>query len=329
MRKIRLASAVCAVESQAERDLLGRAAGGEPTALELLLETESQRIHAMQRTGSATFGAFGLTRMDAARALARCTDAIVRMEGDEPRNALERVVLADAWFAEALRLGREDAWIRFEGIVSAAVRSLGSESRSLLGRLALKDVEDAALGAFYLDGRIASFRATAPIGAWVRQVVFNLWRAQLARRKDPRTGVPLSQLASEEGSADDLLPPARDLDPAECASREEWDRILARVVPEALAQLDRDERRMLAVLPGRQLTQVALAEELGISPFKINRWYKDVRERFLRAVRRGLQLEVHLSELQADRLVAWLAGLDLVGTPEPAGTENLQSRASC
>ncbi len=329
MRKTRLASAVCTAEAQVEADLLQRAADGDEQSLRLLSESESQRIDAMQCAGVAVFGAFGLTTTDAARALARCASAIVRIEGDVPRSAIKRVVLADAWFAEALRLGREDAWLHFEGIVAAAVRSLGSESRSLLGRLTLKDVEDGALGAFYLDGRIASYRATAPIGAWVRQVVFNLWRAGLSRRKDPRVGVPLSQLAAEDGTAEDLLPAARDLDPAECASREEWDRILARVVPEALAQLDRDERRMLAVLPGRQLTQVALAEELGISPFKINRWYKDVRERFLRAVRRGLQLEVQLSELQADRLVAWLAGLDTTGAPGPAGAENAQSRASC
>jgi|GEM_PF-6358928 RNA polymerase sigma factor (sigma-70 family) len=309
-------------------DLFAKAARGEELALRQLSALEAPRLAEMQRVGFATYGDLGLGVRDATRALARCAEAIVRVEGELPHSALARVVLADAWFAEALLLGRESAWKQFSPIVGAAVRSLHANVHSALGRLIITDLEGSALGAFYMESRIASYRATAPISAWARTVVFNLWRAALARQKDSRTAVAFSQLTAEDGAVEDLAPPSHEPDPAELASREEWDKILARIVPEALSGLDRDERRMLSALPSKQVTQVALARELGVSPFRINRWYKEVRERFLRAVRRGLQLDAHLSELEAERLVAWLAS-HATGTESPASALGfLQVRAT-
>jgi hypothetical protein len=47
-----------------------------------------------------------------------------------------------------------------------------------------------------------------------------------------------------------------------------------------------DEQRLLRELSSRQSTQVGICQEFGMSPFTLNRWYKEIRGKFqLRLVR--------------------------------------------
>ena len=186
-----------------------------------------------------------------------------------------------------------------------------------------EEIRETILGTFFLDGKVATYRATAPIGAWARQVVFNLFRQRMNQRRSGRETPSLSQIGETGKDAESLLPVSREPPPPDVLDRAEWSEVFARVVPEALSCLDRDERRMLEVLPTKLMTQVQLCKEMGISPFKLNRWYKEVRQRFLREVTHRLRLLADLDEVQADRLVAYLASL-WSGRAPPSARESPQ-----
>lgn len=270
--------------------------------------------------GSKCHGDLGLSTADCAVAFNRIVLAIQTSEEAHgrklsEREAAQRIIPEDAYLAQALVERKAKAWKLYSSMIHEVVQSLRSHAHTSTARAALREVADCALGTLFMDGRMDTYRATAPLRAWTRQVVLNLYRAQLAAGN--RTAPLCSHGPDDEAcNCENGVPQDRHPNPGELADHHEWDEVLARAVPAALKSFDRDELRMLRLLPGKQMTQVALASELRISPFRMNRWYKDVRTRFLRAVTRHIHLDAHLTDLQADRLIAWLAESWLPGKRE-------------
>ena len=228
----------------------------------------------------------------------------------ETDEIVDLLVLEDVYLAQALIRGNGDAWSAFEELLERCFRSVRSHFSGQTPRVLLEEIRESVLGTFFMDDKVSSFRATAPIVAWARQVVFNLFRQRINQRRSGREAPSLSQLIEEGGDPEEaLLPPSRGPTPPELLHRAELATALKRAVPEALKSLDRDEQRMLAVLPTKKMTQIELAEELGVSPFKMNRWYKEVRQRFMRAVSRHVREVIGLDEQEAERLIDHLAAL--------------------
>jgi DNA-directed RNA polymerase specialized sigma24 family protein len=305
------------VSQRAEFEPYLGAASGSEVALGAVRMRHAELIARMRAEGIARYGDLGLGEEACGRGFARIVAAVLEAEADalpgEPLPAIDEVcgtiVLPDAYLAQALVEGRAEAWQTLEELLDTAWRTVRAHFAGQASRLVLEEIRESILGTFFLDGKVATYRATAPIGAWARQVIFNLFRQRMNQRRSGHVAPALSQIGETDADLEGLLPPSRELPPPDAMDRTEWSEVFARIVPEALAVLDRDERRMLEVLPSKAMTQVQLCKELGVSPFKLNRWYKDVRRRFLREVTHRLRLLSDLDEVQADRLVAYLAGL--------------------
>lgn len=292
------------------------AAAGEGGAVAEVARRHAGFLGKIERDGRARYGELGIGSDGCARSLARIVCANLAAErtatpGHEtpPDEICDGLVAADIYLAEALLAGVPAAWTAFEDLIETAWRTVRSHFAGHTSRRILEEIRESILGTFFLDRKVASWRATAPLGAWARQVIFNLFRQRMNERKSGREGPTLSQIGDSGADSEGLLPPSREPPPPDVLDHAEWSEVFARVVPEALGTLDRDERRMLEVLPTKRMTQVQLCRQMGISPFKLNRWYKDVRRRFLRDVTHRLRLLCDLDEVQADRLVAYLAGL--------------------
>jgi len=302
-----------------ELEVLRRASEGDEEALRQICTQEGPRVQQVLTEGRSAYGDLGIDDILATAALSRIAISVIKAELASDRMtsppSLEQVfpllVLRDVYLSEALLRGHGEAWTQFEELLEVAFRSVRSHFTGQTPQRVLDEIRESVLGTFFLDGKIHSFRATAPLGAWARQVVFNIFRQHMNRRRDGRESTALSQITDndQEGAADALLPPSREPPPHELLHRAEWSEALERAVPEALDLLDRDERRMLEVLPTRRMTQIQLAEALGISPFKLNRWYKEVRARFLRSVTHRLRLLVGLEQGESERLMDYLVTL--------------------
>ncbi|NRA94836.1 MAG: hypothetical protein HRU14_01360 [Planctomycetes bacterium] len=278
---------------------------------------EARYVDAVLDAGRQAYGDLGIDRSAAQAALARIADMVLAAERSvDPETEIglgaivDRLVLEDVYLSEALLQGRSIAWATFEQLLERAFRSVRAHFSGRTPRALLDEIRESILGTFFIDGKIEGYRATAPIGAWGRQVVFNLFRQRINLRHSGREPASLSQLSDEEGGSNEaLLPPSREPGPPEIVQQNELGEALRRAVPEAMASLDRDEHRMLDVLPTKRMTQIDLAAELGVSPFKLNRWYKEVRERFLRSVTRHVREIIGLEEQESERLVDHLVAL--------------------
>lgn len=300
-----------------------RASNGEPEALHEICRADAGTLDSMESEGRRLYGAFGLSREELAAGLARllvlAMRAAERKSPGQPPASPEifasLICPADAYFAEALVLGRGEAWRLFDGILHRVVGQVGHRFRGKSSSRILDEMREETMGLFYLDGKVATFRATAPIEAWARQVVFNQWRRAVSREGPGRKILSLSQGPGEESTPSETIPDPRIPPPDQRLDQREWAAALARAIPEALASLDRDERRMVEELPAKLISQVELAAQLRVSPFKLSRWYKEVRARFLKALTRELRQELPIDEAELDHLLRYLAGLWRRGSP--------------
>ncbi len=293
---------------------LVEARAGSEDAIDRLLREHEPLIRQGLREGRARHGDFGLDArallVAVARAAIEVAEAEKRAGGrPTPEGVLATLLPAELYLAEALCRGVPAAWSAFEDVLEASFRSVRSHLGGRASRTIMREIRESILGTFFLDRKVDTYRGTAPLGAWARQVIFNLFRQRLHLRKTGRETPAFSQIGAQDDDIESLLPAAREPPPPEMLDRDEWTAALARVVPEAFRDLDPVERRMLEVLPTKIMSQVKLCRELGISPFKLNRWYKDVRRRFLRGVALRLKADCDLDELQAERLIGYLAGL--------------------
>ncbi|MAB88236.1 MAG: hypothetical protein CMJ90_02100 [Planctomycetes bacterium] len=271
----------------------------------------------MLDAGRQAYGDLGIDRDAAEAALTRIVDMVLSAErAVDPETAVElqaildRLVLQDVYLSQALMAGHGAAWTTFEQLLERAFRSVRAHFSGQTPRALLDEIRESILGTFFIDGKIASYRATAPIGAWGRQVVFNLFRQRINLRHSGKEPASLSQLSADaDGSNEALLPASREPGPPEIVQQSELGEALRRAVSTAMASLDRDEQRMLDVLPRKRMTQIELAAELDVSPFKMNRWYKEVRERFLRAVTRHVREIIGLEEQESEQLIDQLVTL--------------------
>jgi RNA polymerase sigma factor (sigma-70 family) len=294
--------------------LIVRAAEGDEGALSDVLASQRDTVARLLEEGRAAYGDLGLNPLSGAKALARLIAAVAASERSRDASAVISIdqivasfVLQDVYLAESLLHGCSPAWARFEEELDAAYRNVRSHFLGQTPSRILEEIRESVLGTFYMEGKVATYRATAPISAWARQVIFNLFLQAIRRARSGRDPTSLSQLMDGNDAQESLLPPSREPPPPDVLGRREWHEAFLRAVPEALEALDRDERRMLEVLPTKRMTQVQLAQELGVSPFRLNRWYKEVRQRFQREVTHRLRLLVDLDAGDVDRLVAYLA----------------------
>lgn len=239
----------------------------------------------------------------------------------QPETHAERLIFADGYLAEALVQDREAAWDTFSGVLASALRQAARHSSGIRARW--EELEDDLLALFFGGEKVATYRATAPIAAWARQVVINVMRQRLQGRSRLVTETSLPSLRDPDGQSGLLEPASTAPGPEDEATRREWREALRAAVPKALQGLDRDERRMLSELPVRRITQVEMAQELGVSPFKMNRWYKEVRGRFLRRLTHELRLAIGLASDETEELVSWLTAAlerdaDSAQRPDPA-----------
>ena len=298
-------------------ETLRRASEGDQAALAEVRLDHPRHVETVLAEGRSAYGDLGLDEVAATAGLARIITAVATAEIASVPDAPPTVdqicgvlVMRDVYLSEALLRGVSTAWLRFEEVIEVAFRSVRSHFSGQTPQVVLDEIRESVLGTFFIDGKIATFRATAPLGAWARQVVFNIFRQRMNKRRSGREATSLSQLADQESEDHaQLLPPSREPPPDEVAHLAEWGVALERAVPEALESLDRDERRMLEMLPTKRMTQVDLARELDVSPFKLNRWYKEVRQRFLRSVTHRLRMLIGLDEDESHRLVDYLVGL--------------------
>ena len=306
--------------------LLEQAASGSPDALAEASRLFAPSVARIRLEGMQAYGDLGIDDDALTLGVARIITQVAAAERSSAPNAqvtvpdiLEVLVLRDVYLAEGLLLGSETAWAAFEGELEGAFRSVRSHFSGQTPQVLLDEIRDSVLGTFFVDGKVRTYRATAPIGAWARQVVFNLFRQRINLRKSGKEATALSQMTDEEsrGGEDSLLPPSGAPSPPEVLHRIELSQALRHAVPKALATLDRDEQRMLDVLPIKRMTQVDLARELGVSPFKLNRWYKEVRARFLRGVTRHVREVIGLDDEEARRLIDHLAAVWARSGPVP------------
>lgn len=278
---------------------------------------QPRHVDAVLDAGRKAYGDLDVDADAARNALVRIVGMVVEAERASDPDAdididmvVDVLVLQDVYLSEALILGRSAAWTTFEELLERGFRSVRAHFSGQTPKILLDEIRESVLGTFFIDGKISSYRATAPIGAWARQVVFNLFRQRINRRRSGKEPASLSQLADEPGDADEaLLPPSHEPGPPEILQQVELGDALRQAVPRALSGLDRDEQRMLEVLPTKRMTQIDLAKELGVSPFKMNRWYKEVRDRFMRGVTRHVREIIGLDEQEAERVVEHLAAL--------------------
>jgi len=299
-----------------EIELLRRAHDGETDALEQAMFVHGPLMAEIRARGEEAYGDLDLDDTMVATGAARVVTLVVDSEqavdaaGEITMPAIiDTLVLRDVYLAEALVRGIGAAWTAFEDQQEGAFRSVRSHFSGQTPQILLDEIRDSVLGTFFVDGKVRTFRATAPIGAWARQIVFNLFRQRINLRRSGKEATALSQLGDDEQGADRLLPPSGAPSPPEALHRIELSDALRYAVPKALATLDRDEQRMLDALPTKQMTQIELAEEIGVSPFKLNRWYKEVRERFLRGVTRHVRERIGLDDEETQRLIDHLAAV--------------------
>lgn len=317
MAQLAIAPSVAATLPPELRTLVA-AADGDVQGLADLGAQHGAFLQRIELEGRARYGPLGLSQDEVLAAFARLGTAILAAElrrGGGPEKGqplpsisaiVEALVPSEAYLAEALVRGRASAWHVFDTVLERSLRLVRGQYPGVGPQRALEEVAEGLQGAFWADGRIASFRATAPIGAWTRQVLLNMVRQRLASQRTRPAPLPLSTLQHDDEAGPPPIPDPG-ASPEERVTEDEWADVLRRAVPAAVARLDRDERRMLRALPTREITQVALAKELGVSPFKLNRWYKEVRERFLRELTHQLRLEIGLEAREAEGLVGYLA----------------------
>lgn len=306
-------------------ELLRRASTGDAEALADALDAYAHVVAEIHAAGVDAYGDLGVDEGVVAAGMARIVTLVAEAERAAAPNGelsveaiLGVLVLRDVYLAEALVRGVGAAWTAFESQLEGAFRSVRSHFSGQTPQVLLDEIRDSVLGTFFVDGKVNSYRATAPIGAWARQVVFNLFRQRINFRRSGKEATALSQLGDEDTHGPDtLLPPSGAPEPPDALHRIELSEALRHAVPKALATLDRDEQRMLDVLPTRRMTQVDLARELEVSPFKLNRWYKEVRERFLRGVTRHVREVIGLDEEEAQRLIDHLAAVWARGGTDP------------
>jgi RNA polymerase sigma factor (sigma-70 family) len=226
----------------------------------------------------------------------------------DPSVFLETLCFEDLSFVEALVRGNGKAWQRFDALLLRIVAQVSSRFRNTSSKRILEDLRQEIMGLFYLDGKVLTYRASAPLEAWVRQVVFNHWRRAVKQESGEKRIHSLDQ-TSEGHDAPRLIADPKAAPPDHRMDQREWASALARAIPEAMKSLDRDERRMLELLPSKKLTQLEMAEELKVSPFKMSRWYKEVRERFQKSLTRELRRDLAIEEAEISHLMEYLAEL--------------------
>ncbi len=223
-------------------------------------------------------------------------------------DSCELLVLEDLGLAELALSGDARAWEILRELVAKAISLLSARTgQGKRGLAIIQELREDLLGAFLLQEKLLTYRATAPLVPWIRQIAFNRFRERLLEMKRRSTTEPLfSDLNQDPSSPLPSLPPASTKDALATIAAQEWETALRLAVPEALAALPTSERRMMEVLPTRTLTQVQLCEELGVSPFTLNRWYKDARQRFLRLLVQDLRFRLGLLDVPTEEIARWI-----------------------
>ncbi|HMS17132.1 MAG TPA: hypothetical protein PKA37_09860 [Planctomycetota bacterium] len=291
-------------------DRVRRAEAHEEEPLAQVAQEFSGAVLATAGTGSAKYGELPIGHRELLMGLLRVLNstaaALLRQAPDrplpKPLEVIPTLCLDDLYLAESLLLGHESAWIAFERLLKTVLDSVGSRFRGPSALRFRDDLREEMTGLFYMDDKIRTYRAGAPLEAWMRQVVYHHWQRMLRNSMGERRTISLDAGSTESGGSM-TYEDQRSLPPDQRAQQKEWSDALSQAIPRALACLDRDERRMLTELPTKVITQQQLAEELKISTFKMSRWYKSVRERFQKALLRELREDLRIEDKELDHLL--------------------------
>jgi DNA-directed RNA polymerase specialized sigma24 family protein len=267
-------------------------------------------------TVAAAYGGVLLGSRSCARALARVVPAIAERElraggTPEPGAILSLLVLRDLGLVQAALEQDARAWMHLATLVRRAVRvlalRLGSGRR---GRQVAEELEENLLGSMFLKGKLGTYRATAPVIPWLRQVACNRARERMSEiRRAEELSRPLAE--SEDGLAEPGSGRRRGpWDPRILVEEEEIRAVLAWALPRVLDTFSAEEREMLQRLSQGEITQVELCQQFGVSPFTLNRWYREVRERFRKRLVREAREALGLHEAPAGEI------LGLLGFPQ-------------
>jgi hypothetical protein len=251
--------------------------------------------------------------------LLRCYVAVLDAEatasGPRPGFAevVARLATEDVYLAEACVAGNTKAWARLEDLIEQGARMARKSFTQGAMRVRLFELRETLLGTFYLEKKILTYRGTGPLRAWIRQVIFNLLRRAVNQRRAGRETEAISQLGEEnrQDFADRPSPAAPT--PVDLLVRREWDDLLKAAVPDALRAFTPEELLMLKLLPSREATQIELCQRLNVSPFQLNRWYREVRLRFIQRVKDELRRRAPGAEIEFDRLLRFFVDFVEVG----------------
>ena len=303
--------------------LLKLASEGNAEGIAYVLEEFGLQVNQMKHLGESKYGPLGLSLEQFASGLARILllqkKARMRHRPNRtppsPADLIEDVKWADVAFAESLARGSNSSWIAFQEMLDEIMRKLRSQALGTRSVAVAEEIRNEVLSVFYLGGKILTYRGSAPIYGWARQILSNLIKRTHRRRAiNQDLNAPDNQLDNEElvMSFED----SRVEDPAMRLDQVIWTQALAKAIPEALAELDRDERKILSLLATGSTTQIALAKEMGVNTFRMNRWYQDIRIRFRKAISRSLQMNLQVDEAELDALLAYLTQLWAAKAPQ-------------